>query len=152
MIASGSLHNYKNTFQKQERNEDFGVDMYEFKYRMDDPQIGRFCQIDPLADDYVYNSTYAFSENKVTSGRELEGLEYEQLVEEEEVEVEVEAEALSTYVEHAVDIAAIGIATFVKNVSLSDVSPSAVAHMGPAITTVAKSKSASTVLNAISGE
>ena len=49
--------------------------MYEFKYRMDDPQIGWFWSIDPLASKYVYNSTYAFSENKVTSNVELEGLE-----------------------------------------------------------------------------
>ncbi|SEA53051.1 Uncharacterized conserved protein RhaS, contains 28 RHS repeats [Arachidicoccus rhizosphaerae] len=70
-----SFHNYKNTFQKQELNEDFGIDIYEFKYRMDDPQIGRFWQVDPLADKYVYNSTYAFSENKVTGNVELEGLE-----------------------------------------------------------------------------
>lgn len=38
-------------------------------------QIGRFIEIDPLAEDYVYNSTYAFSENKVTNHIELEGLE-----------------------------------------------------------------------------
>ncbi|HTN38893.1 MAG TPA: hypothetical protein VL053_17565, partial [Arachidicoccus sp.] len=75
LTATGGLHNYKNTFQKQEINEDFGVDIYEFKYRMDDPQIGRLWQIDPLADKYVYNSTYAFSENKVINGVELEGLE-----------------------------------------------------------------------------
>ncbi|HTN37156.1 MAG TPA: hypothetical protein VL053_08780 [Arachidicoccus sp.] len=75
MTASGSLHNYKNTFLKQERNEDFGVDIYEFKYRMDDPQIGRFWQIDPLADDYTYNSPYAFSKNKIIGDIELEGLE-----------------------------------------------------------------------------
>jgi hypothetical protein len=49
--------------------------MYEFKWRMADPQTGRFWQIDPLAEDYVYNSTYAFSENKVTTHVELEGLE-----------------------------------------------------------------------------
>jgi hypothetical protein len=36
---------------------------------------GRFWQVDPLADKYVYNSTYAFSENKVTNDVELEGLE-----------------------------------------------------------------------------
>ena len=75
LTANSSLHNYKNTFQKQELNEDLGVGLYEFKYRMDDPQIGRFWQVDPLADKYVYNSTYAFSENKVTGAIELEGLE-----------------------------------------------------------------------------
>ena len=71
----GSPDNKKKKFQGQEYNDDLGVDMYEFKYRMDDPQIGRFWQIDPLADKYVYNSTYAFSENKVTGHVELEGLE-----------------------------------------------------------------------------
>jgi hypothetical protein len=42
---------------------------------MSDPSIGRFWQIDPLAEDYVYNSTYAFQENKMGMGVELEGLE-----------------------------------------------------------------------------
>lgn len=31
--------------------------------------------IDPLAEEYAYNSTYAFQENKMGMGRELEGLE-----------------------------------------------------------------------------
>jgi len=44
-------------------------------WRNHDPQIGRFIQIDPFTDKYRYNSTYAFSENKVTAHRELEGLE-----------------------------------------------------------------------------
>ncbi len=32
--------------------------------------------IDPLAEDYVYNGTYNFAENRVIDGRELEGLEW----------------------------------------------------------------------------
>lgn len=67
--------NKRNKFQNQELNNDFGLGVYEFKYRVDDPQIGRFWQIDPLADKYVHNSTYAFSENKVIAHVELEGLE-----------------------------------------------------------------------------
>ena len=43
---------------------------------MDDPQIGRFWQQDPFAAQYAYNSPYAFSENKVINGIELEGLEW----------------------------------------------------------------------------
>lgn len=62
-------------FQGQELTEDFDLDVYEFKYRMHDPAIGRFWQIDPLAEDYVYNGTYNFSENRVIDSAELEGLE-----------------------------------------------------------------------------
>jgi RHS repeat-associated protein len=63
-------------FATKEFSDGTGLEMYEFKYRMDDPQIGRFWQQDPLAHDYRYNSPYAFSENRVIDGRELEGLEY----------------------------------------------------------------------------
>ncbi|WP_118976580.1 DUF6443 domain-containing protein [Taibaiella koreensis] len=62
-------------FQSQRHEDDFGLNMYSFKYREHDPQIGRFWQIDPLADKYEFNSTYAFSENKVVNAIELEGLE-----------------------------------------------------------------------------
>ncbi|MDX2285351.1 MAG: hypothetical protein NW241_14395 [Bacteroidia bacterium] len=41
-----------------------------------DPRIGRFLSVDPLAPEYPWNSPYAFSENRVLDGVELEGLEY----------------------------------------------------------------------------
>ena len=45
---------------------------------MHDPRIGRFFALDPLATEYPYNSPYAFSENRVLDGVELEGLEWSQ--------------------------------------------------------------------------
>jgi RHS repeat-associated protein len=71
----GDPENKRNKFQNQEFDDALGIDYYEFRYRDHDVQTGRFIQIDPLSDKYVYNSTYAFSEDKVTSHIELEGLE-----------------------------------------------------------------------------
>src|SRR5690554_3634762 len=66
-------HKYK--FQEQERNEELGLNWDSFKWRNYDYAIGRFMNIDPLSEKYPYNSTYAFQENKMGLGRELEGLE-----------------------------------------------------------------------------
>jgi RHS repeat-associated protein len=49
---------------------------YEFKYREYDPRIAKFWSVDPLADEYPWNSTYAFAENRVIDGKDLEGLEW----------------------------------------------------------------------------
>lgn len=43
---------------------------------MHDPRLGRFFAVDPLAAKYPWNSNYAFSENRVLDGVELEGLEF----------------------------------------------------------------------------
>jgi RHS repeat-associated protein len=48
---------------------------YVYKYRIHDPRLGRFLSIDPLASKYPFNSPYAFCENRVIDGIELEGLE-----------------------------------------------------------------------------
>ena len=74
--ASYGVKNNLKTFQGQELTEDLGLNTHEWRYRMSDRSIGRFWQIDPLAEDYVYNSTHAFQENKMGMGVELEGLEY----------------------------------------------------------------------------
>jgi|GEM_PF-1072243 len=73
-VIVGAKNNLK-TYQRQEFTEDLGLNTHEWKFRMSDPAIGRFWQIDPLAEDYTYNSTYAFQENKMGMGVELEGLE-----------------------------------------------------------------------------
>ena len=39
------------------------------------PELGRFFNVDPLAESYLHNSPYAFSENKVVAHVEIEGLE-----------------------------------------------------------------------------
>jgi RHS repeat-associated protein len=64
-------------FQNQEMDNELKGkgNSVNFEYRMHDPRLGRFFAIDPLASKYPYNSTYAFSENRVIDNRELEGLE-----------------------------------------------------------------------------
>ncbi len=69
--AQGSLFNYK--MQEQELQE---TGFYAYKWRQYMPDVGRFFNVDPLAEKYTHNSTYAFSENRVIDGRELEGLEW----------------------------------------------------------------------------
>ncbi|MFN7236092.1 MAG: RHS repeat domain-containing protein, partial [Cyclobacteriaceae bacterium] len=62
-------------FQGQEHQDELGLNWDSFKWRNHQPEIGRFFNVDPLAEKYYYNSPYAFSENHVTSHVELEGLE-----------------------------------------------------------------------------
>ena len=66
-------HRWK--FQGQEEQKEFGLNWSSFKFRNADMALGRFFSVDPLAEDYYYNSVYAFSENQVTAHFELEGLE-----------------------------------------------------------------------------
>jgi hypothetical protein len=55
--------------------DDLGLNWDSFKWRNHQPDIGRFFNVDPLAEKYYYNSPYAFSENKVVAHVEIEGLE-----------------------------------------------------------------------------
>lgn len=69
-FGKGTYKNYK--YQGQELQE---TGFYMFKYRTYMPDTGRFMQLDPLAEKFPYNSTYAIQENKMGMGIELEGLE-----------------------------------------------------------------------------
>ncbi len=50
--------------------------LFAFEYRMHDARLGRFWSVDPLAAKYPWNSTYAFAENRVIEGMDMEGSEY----------------------------------------------------------------------------
>ncbi len=71
----GRPENKEKTFQGQRFDSELDLNWVQFKWRNHDPQIGRFVEIDPLSEKYVYISCYTFSENKVTNDVELEGLE-----------------------------------------------------------------------------
>lgn len=50
---------------------------YDFMFRIYDSKLGRFLSVDPLANSYPWNSTYAFAENRIIDGIDLEGKEWE---------------------------------------------------------------------------
>jgi len=68
---------YRWGFQNQEVDNEIRGDgnAVNYSYRIHDPRIARFSAVDPLASSYPWNSTYAFSENRVVSAIEMEGLE-----------------------------------------------------------------------------
>lgn len=77
---SYSSEGYRYGFQGQEKDDEVNGDgnSINYKYRVHDPRIGRFLSVDPLTKDYPWNSSYAFSENKVIQFIELEGAEVSQ--------------------------------------------------------------------------
>ncbi len=75
---SGRRGGYRYGFQGQEKDDEIKGqgNSINYTFRLHDPRVGRFLSIDPLAPDYPWNSPYAFSENRVIDGVELEGLEW----------------------------------------------------------------------------
>src|SRR5574343_385541 len=76
-LKTGISKDYRRGFQGQEEDDELKGEgnSLNYTYRMHDPRLGRFFAIDPLAKQYPYNSSYAFSENRVIDAVELEGLE-----------------------------------------------------------------------------
>jgi RHS repeat-associated protein len=65
---------YRYGFQNQEEDSETGLVNYTF--RMLNSHLGKFLSLDPLSNKYPWNSPYAFSENRVIDGIDLEGLEH----------------------------------------------------------------------------
>jgi RHS repeat-associated protein len=73
----GNSGDYRYGFQGQEMDNEVKGEgnSINYKFRMHDPRVGRFFATDPLTKEFAHNSPYAFSENRVIDGIELEGLE-----------------------------------------------------------------------------
>jgi len=71
---------YRFSFNGQEKDDEVkGTgSQLDFEFRAYDPRLGRFMSVDPLFKDYPWNSPYAFAENRVIDGIDLEGLEYKE--------------------------------------------------------------------------
>lgn len=69
---------YRFGFNAQEKDDEVlgEGNALSFKYRIYDTRLGRFLSIDPLFKEYPWNSTYAFAENRVIDGIDLEGAEF----------------------------------------------------------------------------
>jgi len=76
----GAEQNEKYRYKHQGQESDSEIlsegNSYAYEYRMSDARLGRFWSVDPLAPEYPHNSPYAFSENRLIDGVELEGLEF----------------------------------------------------------------------------
>lgn len=74
-VVTSTNPGQKIKYQGQERQNDLDLNWDSFKFRNYHYAIGRFMSVDPLAEKFQYNSVYAFQENKLGMGHELEGLE-----------------------------------------------------------------------------
>ncbi|MFB3389849.1 RHS repeat-associated core domain-containing protein [Flavobacterium sp. LAR06] len=74
----GNTNEYRYGFQGQEKDDEIKGEgnSLNYTFRMYDPRIGKFLSLDPLSPQYPHNSPYAFAENRVIDGTELEGLEF----------------------------------------------------------------------------
>jgi YD repeat-containing protein len=74
---SAGSSSYRYGFQNQETDPELWGGAISYMYRVEDPRLNRFFSVDPLTADYPHNSPYAFAENRLIDGVELEGLEWE---------------------------------------------------------------------------
>jgi len=74
-MTSNNGAGYRYGYNGKEKDRDF-QNNYDYGFRIYNAGVGRFLSVDPIADSYPWNSPYAFAENRVIDGIDLEGLEY----------------------------------------------------------------------------
>jgi RHS repeat-associated protein len=75
---ASDINKHRYLYNGKEQVTDLGFGLSEYGFRWYDSQIAKFVQVDPLADEYSYKSTYDYAENKPISGIDLDGLEWVQ--------------------------------------------------------------------------
>ena len=81
-IFGRSYNPYRFAFNGMEKDDEMAGEgnHLDFKFRGYDSRIGRFWSVDPLAKNYPWNSPFAFAENRVIEGIDLEGKEFSRQV------------------------------------------------------------------------
>lgn len=74
-VSPSVVFNYDYKYQGQERQDELGLNWDSFKWRNYDYAIGRFMNIDPLAEEYEDYTPYQFASNQPVHANEVEGLE-----------------------------------------------------------------------------
>jgi RHS repeat-associated protein len=59
-VENKNRYNFGTELQNKEFSDGTGLEMYDAGFRTLDPQLGRFTQIDPMAEKTQFSSTYAF--------------------------------------------------------------------------------------------
>ncbi|MBV6474498.1 MAG: hypothetical protein JPMHGGIA_02822 [Saprospiraceae bacterium] len=76
-VFNSSSYRYKHQGQESDPEIYGEGNSYAYRFRMSDPRLNRFWSVDPLSSKYPGNSSYAFAQNRLIDGTELEGLEWQ---------------------------------------------------------------------------
>ena len=63
-------------YNSKEEQKELGLNWLSFDFRMYDPVIGRFMNVDPIAEKFYHVSPYNYAENNPVTGIDLWGLQY----------------------------------------------------------------------------
>ena len=68
--------NYKYKYNGKELQDELGLNMYDYGFRNYMPDIGRWTQIDPLAEKFISESPYAYVNNDPLGYSDFDGKDY----------------------------------------------------------------------------
>ena len=70
----------KYKYNGKELDEDLGLNLYHYGFRLYGPVLGRFPSIDPKADAFPHVSTYNYAENTPINSIDLWGLQKKRMI------------------------------------------------------------------------